>query len=111
MTTLTQAESDFVHHYCHEVVTGMQTLSTERGPAMKWLLDNGIVTTLMQAFEYAEQESNEDFISSITAAALPPFKPAWSSKEEFEARVFEILEIYPKMKKLGSAIPGFSPHP
>jgi hypothetical protein len=92
------------------VVTGVQTGSSEKGPAIKWLLDNGIVTTLMQAFEYAEQESNEEFISWITDVPLRPFKPAWSSKEEFEARVFEILEIYPKIRQIGSAVPGIAPN-
>jgi hypothetical protein len=108
MKALSEDESAFVQHYSREVVTGIQTGSIEAGAAMKWLLDNGIVTTLMQSFEYAEEESNEDFIRWITDAPLPPFKPAWSSKAQFETRVFEILAIYPQLKKTGSAIPGFS---
>jgi hypothetical protein len=78
------------------VVTGIQTDSEEMGPAIRWRRDNGIVTTLVQAFEYAEQVSREDFINWITEVPLPPFRPAWFSSEEFEARAAEILEINPK---------------
>jgi len=106
---LTPAESDFVHHYCYEVVMGVRAGPKEMGPATKWLWDNNIFPTTMQPFQYAEQRSNDDYISWITDSPLPPFKPAWSSKEEFETRAAEILEIYPEMKGLGSALPGYRP--
>jgi hypothetical protein len=106
---LTPAESDFVHHYCHEVLTGVQTDSKEMGPASRWLWDNNIFPTTMQPFQYAEQRDNDDYMSWITDSPLPPFKPAWSSREEFEARATQILEIYPEMKSLGSALPGYQP--
>ncbi len=106
---LTPEESAFVHYYCYEVVMGVQMGSKEMGPAAQWLWDHDIFPTTMQPFQYAEQCSNDDYINWITDVPLPPFKPAWSSKEEFETRAAEILEIYPEMKSLGSALPGYHP--
>jgi hypothetical protein len=106
---LTPAESDFVHHYCYEVLTGVQTGSKEMEPASRWLRDNNIFPTTIQPFQYAEQRDNDDYISWITDSPLPPFKPAWSSREEFEGRAAQILEIYREMKSLGSALPGYHP--
>lgn len=107
---LTQVESDFVHHYCHEVVTGLRDADQEDvGPATRWLQDHDIFPTTMQPFQYAEQCANEDYIDWITDAPLPPFRPTWSSREEFEARAAEIVEIYPVFKSLQSALPGYAP--
>jgi hypothetical protein len=107
---LTQAESDFVHHYCREAVMAVQaTGDREPGPATRWLRAHDIFPTTMQPFQYAEQCANEDYINWITDAPLPSFQPAWSSREEFEARAAEIVEAYPVLKTLPSALPGYHP--
>jgi hypothetical protein len=53
--------------------------------------------------------SNPRYIDRIFGDLLPPFKPAWSSKEEFEARAAQIVETYPVLKGLPSALPGYRP--
>ncbi len=106
---LTQDELNFVHHYCHEVMEGVQRSGPrEAGPATKWLWDHGIFPTTMQPFQLALQRSHPNSFEVIDSP-LPPFKPAWASKEEFEARAWEALETYPEMKGLGSALPGYRP--
>lgn len=101
--TLTQAESDFIHHYRYEA------LHLTTGPAGDWLHANGIYSSSMIPFLYVDQESNPRWLDRLTEDPFPPFRPAWSSKEEFEVRATQILEIYPEMKSLGSALPGYQP--
>ncbi len=81
----------------------------EPGPATRWLRAHDIFPSTMQPFQYAEQSSNEDYINWITDTPLPPFRPAWSSREEFEARAAEIVEAYPVLKTWPSALPGYAP--
>src|SRR5438270_10859979 len=104
MITLTQVELDFLHHFNHEVVV------CEPGPASYWLRQHDIFPTTIQPFQYADQMSNPRYIDRITEDSLPPFKPAWSSREEFEERAAQIVEFYPVLKQLGSALPGFQPN-
>lgn len=63
----------------------------------------------MQPFQYAGQCANEDYVDRITDAPRPPFRRVWSSREEFEARAAEIVEIYPVFKSMPSALPGYAP--
>ena len=63
----------------------------------------------MQSFQYADQMSNPRFIDRIFDDPLPPFKPAWSSREEYEARASQIVEAYPILKRLPSALPEYRP--
>ena len=69
-----------------------------------------IFPTVMQSFQYAEQRSNPRYIDRITEDPLPPFRPAWSSREEFHARASEIVVVFPELKEPGSALPGFQPN-
>lgn len=102
--TLTQAESDFIHHYRYE------SLHLTAGPAGDWLHANGIYSSSMIPFLYVNQESNPRWLDRLTEDPFPPFKPAWSSREEFEAKAAQIVEAYPILKKLPSALPGFNPN-
>ncbi|MGO9915877.1 MAG: hypothetical protein ACLQIB_14375 [Isosphaeraceae bacterium] len=101
---LTAAERDFLHHFNHESVTATP------GPATLWLRQRGIFPTVMQSFQYAEQRSDPRYIDRITEDPLPPFRPAWSSREEFNARASEIVVVFPELKQLGSALPDFQPN-
>ncbi|MFI5458885.1 MAG: hypothetical protein ACHRXM_25940 [Isosphaerales bacterium] len=101
---LTAAELDFLHHFNHESVTATP------GPATLWLRQHEIFPTVMQSFQYAEQQSNTRYIDRITEDPLPPFRPAWSSREEFNARASEIVAVFPELKQLGSALPDFHPN-
>jgi hypothetical protein len=101
---LSPAELDFLHHFNHESVTATP------GPATLWLRQREIFPTVMQSFQYAEQQSNPRYIDRITEDPLPAFRPAWSSREEFHARASEIVAVYPELKQLGSALPGFQPN-
>lgn len=79
------------------------------GPATRWLRDNDIFPTTMQPFQLAAQRSIPDWYTWLSEAPPMPFEPAWSSREEFEARAREALEAYPEMKRLGTALPGYRP--
>jgi hypothetical protein len=100
---LTPAELEFLHHFNHESVTATP------GPATLWLRQGGIFPTVMQSFQYAEQQSNPRYIDRIMEDPLPPFRPAWSSREEFEVRASEIVVAFPELKQLRSALPHFQP--
>jgi len=102
---LTKSESDFVHHFFYEVIAGMHSKDPKPTNAISWLVDHGISTTLMQVFQYAEQESNPEWFYRVDEESMPSFQAPWSSKAEFESRVRELLEIFPKMKSIGSACP------
>jgi hypothetical protein len=64
----------------------------------------------MQSFQHAEQQSNPRYIDRIIDDPLPPFRPTWRSRDEFNARAFEILAVFPELKQLGSARPDFQPN-
>jgi hypothetical protein len=100
---LTPAELDFLHHINRESVAATP------GPATLWLRQREIFPTVMQSFQYAEQQSNPRYIDRITEDPLPAFRPAWSSREEFNARACEIVSVFPELKELGSALPDFQP--
>jgi hypothetical protein len=100
---LTQAETDFIHHQRYE------SLTLTRGPAGEWLRAHDISASNMIPFLYADQESNDRWLERVTEDPLPPFKAAWSSKEDFEARAAQIVEAYPVLTGLPSALPGFRP--
>jgi len=78
-------------------------------PATRWLWDNGIFPTTMQPFQLAAQRSILDWHTWLSEPPPAPFEPAWSSREEFEARAWDALESYPETKGLGSALPGYRP--
>jgi hypothetical protein len=100
---LTPAELAVLHHFNYETVTAAP------GPATSWLRQQNLFPTVMQSFQYAEQQSNPRYIDRITEDLLPPFSPAWSSREEFIARAREIIGAYPELAQLGSARPDFQP--
>ena len=101
---LTPAELEFLHHFDHECVTAAP------GPATFWLREYAIFPTVMQSFQYAEQQSSPGYIDRIMEDPLPPFRPAWSSREEFNARASEIVAVFPELKQLRSALPDFQPN-
>ncbi len=103
MISLTRSESDFLHHFNHEVYL------LEKGPAGLWLREHDIFPTTIQPFQYADQMSNPRYLDRITEDPLPPFRPAWASREEFNIRAAETVDAYPELKQLGSALPGFEP--
>jgi hypothetical protein len=105
---LTPAEVVHVRHYVWDVYHATDRDYTA-GPATKWLWDNDIFPTTMQPFQLAAQHSIPGWHTWLSEPPPTPFRPAWTSKEEFEARAWEALESYPEMKGLGSALPGYHP--
>ena len=61
----------------------------------------------MQSFQYAEQQSNPRYIDRIMEDPLPPFRPARSCREEFNARAAEIVAVFPELEPLGSGASRF----
>jgi hypothetical protein len=105
---LTPAEVLHVRHYVWDVLHVNDPDHTS-GPACHWLRDHDIFPTTLQPFQLAAQRAIPDWHTWLSEPPPLPFKPAWSSKEEFEARAWEALEAYPEMKGLGSALPGYRP--
>jgi hypothetical protein len=97
--TLTPAELSFVYHY------GRETSGAGRGPAVSWLAEHGLHGGAMTAFQYWGERNVEDFIAKSLFGPYPPFLVPWKSREEFVARVREIMEIYPQLKEWKSAQP------
>jgi hypothetical protein len=105
---LTDAEALHVRHYVWDVMRVNDPDHTT-GPATQWLWDNHIFPTNMQPFQLAAQNLVPDWGTWLSEPPPAPFRPAWSSKEEFEARAWDALEAFPDMKRLGSALPGYRP--
>ncbi len=105
--TLAPEEALHVRYYVWDVFHAADGEGTT-GPATRWLRDHGIFPTTMQPFQLAAQRSVPDWPTWLSQPPLP-FKPAWSSREKFEARARAALESYPEMKRLGSALPGYRP--
>ncbi len=59
----------------------------------------------MIAFQYWAQQNDPRFLERTLFDPLPPFQIPWASREEFAARVYEIMEIYPDLKRWRSAQP------
>jgi hypothetical protein len=97
--TLDPAELSFVYHYGHE------TSVKERGPAITWLAEHDLPGRAMTAFQYWGERNDDEFINKSLFEPLPPFEVPWTSREEFVARVHEIMEIYPQLKEWKSAQP------
>lgn len=96
---LTPAELSFVYHY------GRETSGAGRGPAISWLAEHNLPGRAMTAFQYWGERHIEDFITRSLFGPYPPFEAPWSSREEFVARLREIMEIYPDLKEWKSAQP------
>ena len=97
--TLTPAELSFVYHY------GRETSGAGRGPAVSWLAEHGLRSGDMTAFQYWGERNDDDFINKSLFGPYPPFEVPWSSREEFLARLREIMEVYPQLKDWISAQP------
>jgi hypothetical protein len=98
---LTQAEMDFIYHFRHE------SSDATIGPAHQWLQDRGISESVMIPLLYSDQETSPRWLDRLYEDPAPPFQSPWSSREEFEARVWEALEAYPRLKNQPYALPGF----
>jgi hypothetical protein len=96
---LTPAELSFVYHY------GRETSGAGRGPAISWLSEHSLPGRAMTAFQYWGERNIDDFINRSLFGPYPPFEAPWSSREEFVARVHEIMEIYPDLREWRSAQP------
>ena len=107
--TLTPGEVLHIRSYVWDVIRATDPDHVP-GPASHRLRDHEIFPTTMQPFQLAAQRSIDDWHTWLSEAPPAPFKPAWSSKEEFEARAWEALESYPEMKGLGSACRDTFPH-
>ncbi len=101
--SLNPAEVDFIYHFRRE------SNALIVGPAWEWLQSRGICDSVMIPLLYHEQETNPRWLDRLYEDPAPPFQPPWSSREEFEARVWEALEAHPKLKNQPYALPGFRP--
>lgn len=100
---LTQAEMDFIHHFRRE------SLALEVGPAREWFRFNEIYESVMIPLPYNDQENNPRWLDRLYEHPAPEFTPSWSSREEFERRVWAALEAYPKLNDQSYVIPGYQP--
>ena len=100
---MTQAESNSIHHY------RIESSRLEPGSAHEWLKARGICSSSLIPFLYFDQEHNPRWLDRVYEEPLPPFRPPWSSKEEFVARAGLILEAYPELKKQPYTLPDYQP--
>jgi hypothetical protein len=106
--TLTPEEILHIRHYVWDV-SHVNDPDHSPGSACYWLHDHDIFPTTMQPFQLAAQRSIPDWYTWLSEPPPAPFRPAWPSREEFEARARAALDAYPEMKGLGSALPGYRP--
>ncbi len=99
--SLTPAEVDFIYHFRRE------SHALTAGPAWEWLRSHGICDSVMIPLLYHDQETNPRWLDRLYEDPAPPFQPPWSSREEFESRVWVALEAYPKLREHPYMIPGF----
>jgi hypothetical protein len=103
--TLSPAENDFIYHFRRE------SHDLALGPAHQWLRDHGVCPSVMIPLLYHDQETNPRWLDRLDEDPIPAFQSPWSSREEFEARVWEALEAYPKLKEQPYVIPGYQVDP
>jgi len=108
---LTPEEALHVRYYVWDVVcsTGPDYIP---GPACDWLWDHDIFPTTMLPFQLAAQRSIMDWYTWLDEAPPAPFKAAWQSKEEFEARAWEAVGKLPRNEGVGfrpPRLPSCSP--
>jgi hypothetical protein len=105
---LTQPEKEFLHHYQSEILHPEDPLK----PATHWLWHNDVFPSTLRPFLYAAEQPSpiqKSHYSVTHINPLPPFRPAWFTKEHFEARANEALEFYPDLKNDPTAVPGYNP--
>ena len=92
--SVTAAEQVFLRHFTAE------TFHARRGPAISWLDNHGLDWNGMAVFQRWGALHDDRFLLGIDEDPLPPFEAPWSSREEFLARVQELLEVYPDLEPL-----------
>jgi hypothetical protein len=92
--SVTAAEHVFLRHF------NVETFNARRGPATSWLDEHEVDWNGMAAFQRWGALHDDRFLLGIDEDPLPPFEAPWFSREEFLARVQELLEVYPDLKPL-----------
>jgi hypothetical protein len=92
--TVTAAEQVFLRHF------NAETFHARRGPAVSWLDQHVLDWNGMAVFQRWGALHDERSVLGIDDDPLPPFEAPWLSREEFLARVQELLEVYPDLKPL-----------
>ena len=100
--SLTPSERAFLDQYHHEIFTPFS------GPANEWLRNQNLHQNLMAPFQRWALAQDPDFAQKMTDTGFLPssgpssFEVPWSSREDFLARVEELLDFYPDLKPLVS---------
>jgi hypothetical protein len=105
---LTQPEEEFLLHYNNEMLNP----NTQPKLATSWLWHNDVFPSTLKPFLFAAEQPTplqECHHAKSYVKPLPPFRPAWFTKEHFEARAKEAIEFYPELKNDPTAIPGYHP--
>jgi hypothetical protein len=97
--SVTATEVIFLRHF------NAETFNARRGPAVSWLDEQRLDSKCMAVFQRWGARHDDRPVLGIDEDPRPPFELPWSSREEFLARVRELLQAYPDLKPL---IPSFS---
>ncbi len=92
--SLTRGEQVFLRHY------NAETFHAHGGPATERLDRYGLDWNCMAVFQRWGATNDERFLLAIDEDPLPVFEVPWSSRDEFLARVQNLLEIYSDLKPL-----------
>jgi hypothetical protein len=100
-----QFEEEFIEWYLAETSgkTGGFT------PATNWLWTHGVYPTNLKVMIYSAQHPPGHWHDVEYDNPLPPFKPAWVDKDEFNERLKKFLRAYPAFKEDPTALPDYAP--
>ncbi len=92
--SVTPGERSFLYHFNAETFQG------RRGPAIEWLDGQGLDWSHMAVFQRWGARHDQRSVLGIDDEPLPPFEVPWASRQEFLARVQDLLKSYPDLKLL-----------
>jgi hypothetical protein len=100
-----QHEDEFIEWYLAETAgkTGGFT------PATNWLWTHGVYPTNLKVMIHSAQHPPGNWHDVEYDNPLPPFKPAWVDKDEFNERLMKFLRAYPELKADPTALPNYAP--
>jgi hypothetical protein len=100
-----QCEEEFIEWYPAETAdkTGGFT------PATDWLWTHGVYPTNLKVMIHSAQNPPGNWHDVEYDNPLPPFKPAWVDKDEFNERLKKFLRAYPEFNNDVTALPNYAP--
>jgi len=100
-----QDEEEFIDWYHAETAGKTGGFS----PATNWLWTHGVYPTNLKVMIHSAQHPPGHWYDVEYDNPLPPFKPAWVDKDEFNERLKKFLRAYPEFNEDPTALPNYAP--